>query len=90
VWRWCRCGNSFRDVSGCSITFILQAAAVVIEAVNDNHLSDVDQQTLSSHASLLMRRKGISTKLKVKLWRIIKRPLRDTPIVTITAKSLNV
>jgi hypothetical protein len=66
----------------------LQAAAVVIEAVKDNHLSDVDQQILSSRGSLLLRRKGISKELKLKLVENIKQPLREPPVVTIKAKSL--
>jgi hypothetical protein len=75
---------------GCSITFILQAAAAVIEAMKDNHLSDVDQQILSSRGSLLLRRKGISRELKLKLVENIKQPLREPPVVTIKAKSLQV
>jgi hypothetical protein len=88
VWRLCSYGNSFGDICGCSITSILQAAAAVIEAMKDNHLSDVDQQILSSRGSLLLRRKGISIELKLKLVKNIKQPLREPPIVTIKAKSL--
>jgi hypothetical protein len=84
----CSYGNSFADVYGCSIPFILQAAAVVIEAMTDNHLSEVDQQTLSSRGSLLLRRKGVSNELKLKLVENIKQPLREPPSVTIKAKSL--
>jgi hypothetical protein len=80
----------FRDVCGCSITFVLQAAIAVIEAMKDNHLSDVDQQILSSRGSLLLRRKGISRELKLKLVKSIKQPLREPPSVTIKAKSLHV
>jgi hypothetical protein len=90
VWRLVSYGNSFRDACGCSITFILQAAAVVIEAMKDNQLSDVDQQILSSRGSLLLRRKGISRELKLKLVENIKQPLREPPSVTIKAKSLQV
>jgi hypothetical protein len=75
-------------MSGCSITFILQAAAVVIEAMKDNHLSEVDQQILSSRGSLLSRRKGTSNKLKLKLVENIRQPLREPPYVMIQAKSL--
>jgi uncharacterized protein YeeX (DUF496 family) len=66
----------------------LQAAAVVIEAMKDDHLSEVDQQILSSRGSLLSRRKGISNELKLKLVENIKHPLQEPPNITIKAKSL--
>jgi hypothetical protein len=68
----------------------LQAAAAVIEAMKDNHLNEVDRQTLSSRGSLLSRRKGISNELKLKLVENIKEPLREPPSVTIKAESLQV
>lgn len=58
--------------------------------MKDNHLSDVDQQTLSFRGTLLLRRKEINRELKLKLVENIKQPLREPPAVTIKAKSLQV
>jgi hypothetical protein len=76
------------DVLGCNIPFILQAAATVIEAMKDDHLNEVHQQMLSNRGSLLLRKKGISNNLKLKLSENIKEPLKKPPSVTIKAKSM--
>ena len=75
-------------VLGCNIPFILQAAAVVIEAMKDDHLNEVHQQMLSTRGSLLLHKKGIGKNLKQKLGENIKEPLRKPPSVVIKAKSM--
>jgi hypothetical protein len=79
---------SHKDVFGCNFTFILQAAAVVVEALKDNHLSEIDQQTLSFRGTLLLHTRGLSKDLKQKLRGNLNEPLNDPPKITIKAKSL--
>jgi hypothetical protein len=75
-------------VLGCIIPFILQAAAVVIEALKDNCLNEIQQQIISTRGFLLLHKKGIIKNLKQKLGEIIKEPLKKPPSVTIKAKSV--
>ncbi|XP_021935239.1 fanconi-associated nuclease 1-like isoform X2 [Zootermopsis nevadensis] len=65
-----------------------QAAKVVIKAMKDNHLSEVDQHMLSCRGTVLMLSKGLGKDLKQKLNENIKKPLEIPPNVTIKAKSM--
>jgi hypothetical protein len=88
LWRFSNHTYSLGYVFVCNFTFILQAAAAVIEAMKDDHLSEVDQQMLSSRGTRLLRSKGLSNDLKQKLGENIKEPLKDPPNVKIKAKSM--
>jgi hypothetical protein len=75
-------------VLGCVIPFILQAAAVVLEALNDNCLNEIHQQIISTRGSILFHKKGTNENLKRKLDENIKEPPKTPPSVTIKAKSV--
>lgn len=75
-------------VLGCNIPIIFQAAEVVIKAMKDKHLNEVDQQMLSTRGSRLLHKRGISQTLKQMLGKNIKELLKNPPSVTIRAKSL--
>jgi hypothetical protein len=75
-------------VLGCIIPFILQAAAVVLEALKDDCLNEIQQQTISARGFILFHKKGINKNLKQKLGENLKEPLKTPPSVTIKAKSL--
>ncbi|PSN42849.1 hypothetical protein C0J52_16421 [Blattella germanica] len=69
----------------------VQVAETIIEAMNDNHLNEVQQHVISARGScLLSRKKGIDgNELKTRLVMSIKTPLLEPRCYLIKAKALS-